>query len=370
MIEEVFDAYYDCREHKRSKRSSVQYEMNYELSNLGLWRELNDMTYRPGRSIGFCVTTPKLREVFAADFRDRVVHHLLIRRIEFAVETMLTDAACACRKGKGTLYAVHRLTDMMKATPDGWYVRCDIRGFFMSIDKAILLGIVRDIVHKACPTDTAWWLWLAETIVLHRPEADCELHGDTSLWNLLPDDKTLFRTGGRGLPIGNLPSQVLANAYLAAFDEWAIKRLGSEMRYIRYADDIVMVHPDRHYLLEVLRTSREWLRDNRHLTIHPRKICIQQVRRGVRFVGHFIKGGVIHTGKRQRENSLALTNSWGRRGSHTHEERLRLMSRYNSYCGLLRHTASWRIRRKMWRTLLDYSAITNINMNKIKIRKL
>ena len=78
--------------------------MDYEMANYGLWKELNDMTYKPGTSVAFCVTIPKLREVFAADFKDRVVHHLLIGKINDEIENRMTDCAIACRKGKGTLY--------------------------------------------------------------------------------------------------------------------------------------------------------------------------------------------------------------------------------------------------------------------------
>ena len=367
-LDEVFDAYYDCRCHKRSKRSAVKYELDYELRNYQLWKELNDMTYRPTTSIAFCVTVPKLREVFAADFRDRVVHHLLISRISHVVESRLTDAACACRVGKGSLYGANRLRNMMNGASDCWYARCDIQGFFMSIDKDVLMGIVDGVVREACPTDTDWWLWLAETVIMHRPEHDCELHGNTRLWDKLPANKTLFKTNGRGLPIGNLTSQVLANLYMAEFDKWITERLGGEMRYIRYVDDFVIIHEDKDYLLKVLGMAVEWLKENRGLTVHPKKTCIQRVRHGISFVGYFIKGGVIHSGRRTRANALAVAREWGRHSEHTSDERIKLRGRYNSYSGILKHTASWKIRRKMWRLLGDYKGITNINMNKIKIK--
>ena len=369
-IEEVFGAYYDCRKHKRSKRSAVEYEMNYELRNYELWRNLNDMTYKPGTSIAFCVTTPKLREVFAADFRDRIVHHLFINKINAEVERRLTDGCCACREGKGTLYAARRLRDMMSREPDGWYARCDIRGFFMAIDKAVLSRLVNDVVCRCVKTDLAWWLWLADTLIWHRPELDCEKHGNVRLWDGLADNKTLFRTGGRGLPIGNLTSQVLANLYLAAFDEFAIGLLGGEHRYLRYADDFILIHPEKGVLTDVVGSIRKWLDSERKLELHPKKVCIQPVRRGVKFVGYYVKGGVIHPGRRVRTNALLLCRKWSMNGEHTDDERLRLMTRYNSYSGLLKHTASWKIRRKMWRSLGDYEKITNINMNKIKVKQL
>jgi len=135
-------------------------------------------------------------------------------------------------------------------------------------------------------------------------------------------------------------------------------------------DDFVIIHEDKNRLLEILRTATEWLRTNRELTVHPNKTCIQRVRRGIRFVGYFTKGNIIHPGRRVRTNALALVRGWSRRSEHTNEERARLMGRYNSYSGLLKHTVSWKIRRKMWRLLGDYNGITNINMNKIKTKAL
>jgi len=367
-IDEVFDAYYDCRRRKRSKRSAVAYEMDYELKNYRLWQELNAMTYRPTTSITFCVTRPKLREVFAADFRDRVVHHLFIGKINGEIERRLTHSCCACRNGKGTLYAARRLRETMKQEEGGWYARCDIRGFFMSIDKHILSRLVNDVVCKSVKEDLGWWLWLADTLVWHRPEKDCEMRGDLSLWDGLPDNKTLFKTGGCGLPIGNLTSQVLANLYLAAFDEYMIEMMGSEMRYLRYADDFVMIHPDKKVLMKAVAEAQKWLAEERGLELHPRKVCVQRVERGMRFVGYFIKCGVIHAGRRMRTNALRLCEEWSRKENHSDDERRRLMARYNSYSGMVKHTASYRLRRKMWRTLEDYEKIYNIGMTKIKVK--
>lgn len=368
-IEDVFDAYYDCRRHKRSKRSAVEYELNYEMENYRLWQELNAMTYKPGTSTAFCVTRPKLREVFAAGFRDRVVHHLLIGRINWAVESRLSDSACACREGKGTLYAARRLRDMMNAEPVDWYVKGDIRGFFMSIRKDILLRLVCDVIRDVVNNDVDWWMWLAEVVVTHRPELDCELHGNTRLWDGLPDNKTLFKTGGVGVPIGNLTSQVFANLYLAEFDKWVISRLGSDMRYIRYADDFVMIHPDKRVLLGLVNEARDWLRCERGLALHEHKVTIQRVCRGVGFVGCLVKGGVIHPGRRLRANALGVSRRWAGKPEHSAEERVKLRNTYNSYSGLLRHLASYRLRRKMWRSLGDYRNLNNINMNKIKITR-
>lgn len=379
-IDEVFDAYYDCRRHKRSKRSAVDYEMRYELNNYELWRELNTMIYKPTTSIAFCVTRPKLREVFAANFRDRVVHHLFIGKINAAVERRLTDCTCACRKEKGTLYAIRRVAQQLRCNvnvnenqnvnenKNGWYARLDIKGFFMSIDKTILMPLVREVVMDSVEEDVDWWLWLAETIIMHRPEEDCDIHGRRDLWQYLPDNKTLFRTNGRGVPIGNLPSQVLANLYLADFDRFIISRVG-EHNYTRYADDFIITCDDKNRLLRLIADARVWLAVNRRLSLHPRKVALQPVSRGVLFTGCFIKNGIIHAGSRLRKNAIGVCEDYNSKDIHTDKERVDLRNRFNSYCGLLKHTASYRIRRKMWRRIGEYKYFYIKNMSNLKIKQ-
>lgn len=360
-IEEVFEAYYKCRLHKRSKKSSVEYEMNYELSNYQLWMDLNNMTYRPTTSIAFCVTRPKLREVFAASFRDRVVHHLFVSKIIGVVESRLTPQAYACREGKGTFYGVKDVLASMEAHQQGWYAKCDIKSFFMSINKSILMEIVRDVVKEACTEDTDWWLWLAETIIMHQPASDCELHGNLKLWDNLPDSKSLFKTDG--MPIGDLPSQICANLYLAEFD---ILMQGMVGGYGRYCDDFCLIDDNKDKVLKALEVARKWLWDSRKLTLHPNKTSIQKVSRGMTFTGFRIHRH-LGTGKRLVRNAMRVVEDYRQKESHTEEEREQLMRRVNSYCGLLRTSKSWKVRRKMLRGLEKHDFIIDNNYLKIQL---
>ena len=366
-LEQVADAYYDCRRHKRSKRSAVEYEMNYELENVRLCDELNAMTYRPGTSIVFCVTRPKLREVFAASFRDRIVHHLFIGRILPTLEARLSDCACSCRKDKGTLYGARRVCRAMREHPDGWYVKFDIEGFFMSIDKQRLMPLVESLVREAVTEGVEWWLWLARTIVMHRPELDCERRGDLSLFDRLPANKTLFKTGGRGVPIGNLPSQILTLLFLADFCRMVTERLGDEQLLTMYADDGIAIADDKRRLLRLLNKMRTWLREERGLMMHPRKVVIQRVRHGVMFTGYRIGPSGIRPGRRVAHNAAQVVAAWSSKQRHTADERSQLRSQMNSYLGLLRHTMSYRLRRRLWRMLGDYDGLSCVNMKRIII---
>lgn len=203
------------------------------------------------------------------------------------------------------------------------------------------------------------------TVVKHRPELDCELHGWTHLWRWLHDDKTLFRTKGKGLPIGNLTSQVLANLYMAGFDRWAMERLGENGRYGRYVDDFVLMHKDKGVLLKILSEARYYLRDKLNLKLHPRKTVIQKVCRGMLFTGYFLKGGQIMPGRRMRRNALVVATWWNTKKEHSEGTRRKLMVRMNSYYGMLLHPRAYRIRRKMWFSLQDKKGLVNISMKRI-----
>lgn len=100
---DLVQAYYDCRRSKRNSTSALAFEARLERNLSQLHSDLIAGTYRPGRSICFVVTRPKPREVWAADFRDRIVHHLLYNRIGASIEaTFIADSCAAPRPAPAT----------------------------------------------------------------------------------------------------------------------------------------------------------------------------------------------------------------------------------------------------------------------------
>lgn len=367
-LEEVFCAYYDCRLSKRSKNSAVRYELDYEVENYRLWQELNTGQYEIGISNTFCVTKPRLREIFAASFRDRIVHHLIANRILPTIERRLFPDAYACRKGRGALYGAKRISAYMRNNPEGWVAKCDVRGFFMSIDKDVLWQMVEDVVREAIREDVEWWLALVHKIIFHRPEERCSRRGNILLWEQLPSNKSLFHSEGRGLPIGNLTSQIFANLYMSGFDAWMKRQVG-DGRYGRYVDDFVIIADTREQIVEIIIKAKEWLHSNLHLELHPRKIYIQPVRRGLSFVGYIIKGDRLYCESRTIHNAMRVVESWNKSSEHTSQQRERFISRINSYHGLLRHGATYKVRRRLWDKIQDKTNLANINHKKIKLCK-
>ena len=364
-IEDVFCAYYDCRKSKRRTLSALRFELNYEIECYKLWKELNDGTYEIGSSIAFCVTYPKLREVFAADFRDRIVHHLIVNKFNILFENEMLETSFACRKGKGTLYGVRSIQESMKDLGgDAWYAKCDIEGFFMSIDRNILYEEIGRILRKNDISDYEWWMDLIGKVIMHRPERKCIIRGNADLWNGLPKNKSLFHSNGRGLPIGNLTSQVFANIYLSIYDRWVVRMMGEGGRYGRYVDDFVIIHKDKEIVKRVVSESRRWLADNLGLSLHPRKVCVQQVCKGLRFTGTYVRENCLLPSRRLTEGTFALI------GNISGISDRKAIGRLNSRVGLMVHCNSFMLRRAIWKKLCECSSgrFVFVNNRKFKIR--
>lgn len=372
-IEEIDQAYRDCKRRKTSTGGYLEYSKNYIMENYRLYEELNSMTYEVGKSRCFVVTRPKLREVFCAQFRDRVVHHLLVNKFITILESEMTDSAFACRMGKGTDYGINYIKDAIERVShnyqrETWVMKCDIEGFFMSIDRMMLYqrleSVLRRDYHGA---DIEWWLWLWGKVILNRPERNCERVGDLALWNDLPDNKSLFKSGGKGLPIGNLPSQILANLLLSPFDKMMIERLG-DGGYGRYVDDFVCISTDKALLLRLAHDAREYL-SSIGLKMHPRKFYLQEAKKGLEITGAVIKQGRVYVNNRSVNNMREVIEAWNRKIEHPPDDVKRFVRRMNSHFGHLRHRRTYAIRRKAWKEIKDKSKVYCINMYKLKARK-
>lgn len=374
-LEDVYAAYYDCKRHKRSTYGCMEYELNYISNNYQLYVELNNMTYEIGASRVFCVTRPKLREVFCAKFRDRVVHHLLKLKFNSLFEGVFTEKAYACRKGKGTEYGIRDIQAQMeritnKYTTEAWVLRGDIQGFFMSIDRQKLYTLLDHTIRaNYYGGDKEWWLWLWRKVIMHDPTQNCTKVGDLSLFELLPKNKSLFTCGkDKGLPIGNLPSQMLENLLLTSFDKQIIARMGPEGGYGRYVDDFVVIHRDKRLLLDTLQWIRTYLHDELGLTLHPRKIYLQRASQGLRFTGATIRPNRVLPNVQTVEHLYAIIDDFGMVDDPCGEELARYVGRINSLLGLLLSRNSYNIRRKAWLMMPHKDRVFCANMRAIKIK--
>lgn len=350
-VEDIFLAYFDCRRNKRGTASALEFEVNYEENLLRLLDEVNNRTYKPSQSIAFIVTKPRRREIFAANFRDRVLHHLIDLKLRPLIERELVDTTCNNRLGKGTEACVMYVEEFIREcsenyTKDCWVCKMDMQGFFMSINKPLLINMITDFVNTNYSGDDMEDIkWLLKVILSDRPEQNCLLKSPMSEWEPLDKSKSLFHIDGDlGLPIGNLISQLMVNYYLNEFDHYVKEELGFKY-YTRYVDDFVIVREDKDNILRAIPMMREKLKEV-GVILHPKKFYLQHYSKGVDIVGSVVKPGRTYTGNRVVCNAFMAVADVNRMKA-TPANAAKLCFVVNSYLGFLKHRAAYNIRRKL-----------------------
>lgn len=353
--EELFQAYFQCRKNKRNTKNALKFELDFESSLFQLKHEMESGVYSPGRSIAFIVNKPVIREIFAADFRDRVVHHWLINKLNPLFEESFISDSYACRAGRGTHFGVQRLNNFIQQcsnyyTRDCYVLKLDIEGFFMHINRKVLHQRLTGFIEQNYSySDKSLVKEITKKVIFNDPVTNCIIKGKTRDWDGLPKNKSLFHCHSNiGLPIGNLTSQVFANFYMNAFDQFILNLKEVDFNG-RYVDDFFLVHRDKNKLKKLVPIISDFLNENLNLNLHPKKIYLQHYSKGLKFLGAMIKPGRIYIGNRTKGNfydSIVLHNNVIKRGKLTNYQKKELQSSVNSYLGIMRHYQSYNIRKR------------------------
>jgi len=358
LLVELFGAYRDARKNKRNKRTQVAFEIDYERKLMRLHKSIVQRRYRPLRSTAFISTQPVIREVFAAHFQDRVVHHLIYKHLSPIFEKKFIEDSYSCRRGKGTLYGVNRIYDFVAEcsenySRDAYILKLDIEGYFYSIDKNILYEMIRKELYKQSASleigvDTLDYL--IKSTIFTDPTKNVKIYRDDSNWAKLPKSKSLFYAKEDcGLPIGNLTSQLFSNIYMHIFDKFVIEELGI-MYYGRYVDDFVLIDRDKRDLLSAVKKIKLSLSEKLHLRLHPKKIYIQHFSRGVAFLGAYMKPSVKYIERRTKRNFYALIeqiNMEFKKSAPSDIYLHQVRSSVNSYLGTMIHFSTYGLRKKI-----------------------
>ena len=359
LLADLIVAYHDARRHKRAKFYQTHFEMNQERELVSLRDELLERRYVARPSSCFIIHDPKMREVFAAEFRDRVVHHLFYNYTHKLFERTFIADCYSCIEGRGTHYGVERLKHHIRSCSQNWSKPCyvlklDIKGYFMSINRARLLARCRELLGRVAPRrdreeigrdgarPSHWDLidYLLESICMLNPVENCRILGDKSEWKMLPKDKSLFFSKeGCGLPIGNLSSQLFSNIYLGMLDDF-MKREMKCRHYGRYVDDAFVVAPSKEELYGLVPRVRKFLRDELDLELNEDKVRVVDAYKGVEFLGAFIKPYRTYPATRtlRRMRGRLKSLDWSERPK-------RIQARVNSMLGVLSHYDCWHIRK-------------------------
>lgn len=350
-FETILEAYLDCRKRKRSTVGATEFELAYVHNLVELMNEVNSRQYKIGKSICFVVRYPRYREVFAGEFRDRIIHHYIALRLEPLFEQIFCDRTYNCRKGKGQLAGVTQLAEDIRDesenyTKDAYVMKVDLKGFFMSIIKSKLARMVDDFIVEYYKGDDKEDLrWLCNLVVMHRPELNCERRSPLWMWNFIPKEKSLFTNGeDRGIAIGNLFAQLFANFLLNTID-WKIDAVC--VRHNRYVDDISFVSKDKKKLLSIIPMLRIEL-GKLGLRLNEKKFYLQHYSKGVQFTGAVIKPDRIYVAN-HTINSFAFAVE--RLGKATEmgmiDDINKNIASVNSYLGIMSHYNEYDTKRRI-----------------------
>lgn len=361
-------AYKDCCKHKKSSKDCVGYRIIAQYDLPRLVEDIYTHTYKPGVNKCFIVTRPKPREIFAANFRDRIVQHWIMLSIRPLFENRFNfqgNVTFNCRAGYGSLLAIQILKKRMEEVSDNYTTQTfigkfDLKSFFMTIDKNKLLELLIPFVTKGYQgNDLDTLIYLIKKTVLNCPQNNCIRKSPAKMWNLLPSYKSLFNLPSRlALAIGNITSQEMANFFMSYFDEWALSKcdiVGA--RYIRFVDDFVIVCRDKRFIIKFHKEATKWLKDNLLLTLHQAKFYLQEVTKGIKFIGGVIKPGRVYTANSTvgglHNRLYDLEHLCDKIVNHRYTFRdlkqlENMINSVNSYMGFLVHSNSYALKRKLF----------------------
>ena len=264
-LENLFLAWDEFKKDKRHKVDVLEFEFKLEQNIFDLHRELNNLTYDHGSYTGFYITDPKLRHIHKATVKDRILHHAIYGVLTPIFEPTFIPNSFSCRKGKGSHKGVETLSKILRKvsrnnTRNCYALKCDIKKFFDSVDHCIFISILRKRIIDINA------IWLLENIINSY-------------------SSNIFEK--KGLPIGNLTSQLFTNIYMNDLDQYINNRLKVK-HYVRYTDDFVIVSDDKDYLKNMLKPISRFLTDKLFLQLHPTKVSIRKYNQGIDFLGYVI----------------------------------------------------------------------------------
>lgn len=356
-VENISNAWEEFIRGKRQKLDVRAFHARLMDNIVELHEDLVNKTYIHGSYESFYINDPKRRHIHKASVRDRLLHHAIYRILyPFFDHTFIADSF-SCRVNKGTHAALERFKRMgyqvsRNNTLTCWILKCDIKKFFASIDQRILLHILEQYIPD---NDILWllkniiisfksqlpMLWIPAFLPAVATLAALQAGAGTTDQNQMHKGwvpafagrtPLHYGTGSpvepwmtpRGLPLGNLTSQLLVNIYMNEFDQFVKHKL-KVRHYIRYADDFVFLSEDKEWLEDLLPQVELFLKDRLHLTMHPDKVFLKTLASGVDFLGwvHFPNHRVLRSATKRR--------MWRRIGENPREATMQ------SYLGLLEH---------------------------------
>jgi len=399
---ELHEAYNECIYRKINTVNAINFTLEVETYLEELYQELNNMTYTIGQSIVFTLSRynyskqnyESYREVFAADFKDRIVHHLLIRRILPTVEKYdLIDDNYSCRKDKGVLYGVKRCQNKLKTAfhngeiTEGYILKADLHNCFNTLNKEKMYDVFEKFIMQYMSNDRnlIFNLYLLKLILFHCPQHNGNYirKQPISYWDTMKEEKSMFHCDDiHGIAVGNLTSQIFANFYLSLLDHYIVDVLGYT-HYGRYVDDFYILGYNKQQMLLDFKKIKQFVKDL-DMDVNEKKFYFQHYKHGVQFIGYMVyinKVYIRNTTKYKFYNKMYVYNKnmYKEYGQYnlicSYMYIKTFMQTWNSYCGVIAHTNSQQVivnvlKRNTWiRTMIKYTCVMNLDNFTIHFNK-
>lgn len=333
-IENLFQAWEEFKKGKLKKIDVGTFERNLEDNLFLIHTELIEKTYKHRSYTGFYITDPKQRHIHKAEVRDRIVHHSLFKVLNPLFDTAFISDSYSCRKNYGTHKGFGKLVIYARKvsknyTNNCWALKSDIKKFFDSVDHEILFKI---ICMRIKDNELLWLIW--EIIESYDVKTkDC----------FAP----LAMTGKKGIPIGNLTSQLFANIYLNELNQFVKHKLKVKY-YLRYADDFVILNSSKELLERQLGEIETFLEQTLKLSLHQDKTTFRKLSWGIDFVGYVALPyyQVVRTKTKRRilrkVNDVLFQYKSGEITDYAFQQSVA------SYLGILHHAKANKIKRQIF----------------------
>ena len=342
--EQFYNIYLETRKNKRRSDDSITFEVDFENNLRHIVDDINNRQLKIEGAYTFIAQNPGrngYREVFAADLKDRVIHHYIHSSLIEIMERTWIPNTFNNRKKKGVLAAVESIREGIKQESNNYRDECfiikwDLSAFFMTIKHDIMWNKLKQIInaeyHKDDKEDL---LYVIYECIYSDPTSNCVRKSPVRKWDLVEARKSLFnQPPGQGAAIGFLIWQMFVNFYHNEIDHWISNELG--LKFYRFVDDMCIVTRNKKFVLKVvMRELRKRYKDI-NVTIQNKKFYCQSYTKGVKFCGYTIHFNRFYPNDRTVNSLRRVVYKYNKItdyfGTYTN-----LISSLNSYLGLFKH---------------------------------
>lgn len=357
-FDELYEAYILCLKNKKKKIGTYSFVNNNLCENLlRLQDELNNRIYVPKQSNCYVITDPALREIYAAQFSDRIVQHFYMKEIEDILEQELVEGCSSCRKRKGNDYALRLLRKYLletssNGTKDCFFLKIDLSGYFTSINRKQISEKFTNLIRKKYKgKHKSLLLYLTPIIFENNPALNCIYKCNEDMREKVPERRKMNPSSNLGMAIGNLTAQAGSNLNLSNFDNYVVNDL-KLTKYIRYVDDIVIISNDKKKLIISLPSIIQKLKETNQ-RLNKKKTKIDTAYHGVPFLGK-----VSYPYGYQKPKKSTIIRIYQKAKTIKYTDVNNLLAKTNSQIGMLK-------RYNCRKLILNYAKVVENRVNKI-----